>query len=763
MRVLLIVHGFPPRALGGTEIYTSHLARTLRRAQVDEVSVLTREAAPDRPEYALRRERRHGVEIFSINHTFRDSRSFEDTYRNPAIGPIAARVIDDVAPDVAHIQHLTCLTTDLVAELERRRVPICYTLNDYWLICPRGQLFDLDLRPCDGPHRGCRRCIDQAGPGAGRAAVLWRRLERRLPGRAAGLLGRGARSLARGLGDPGKAGEAMARRMEHVRRMAARVNLFLAPSDTLRRRFLDFGFPAERLRPFRQGIDLRPFAGLERSSSDRLRIGFLGSLMVSKAPHLLLEAFAGLPRGAATLEIYGGFAAYHGDDSYRRRLEPLLAARGVRHHGPVPNAEVPRALAAIDVLAVPSVWLENAPFVIREAFAAGVPVVASDRGGMAEMVAHEKSGLLFRPGDAGELRRALARLIDEPELLRRLRAGIPPPRSIEEVAGDLRQIYRDLIREAAAESARAAAPRLAAVVLNYRTPRETLLAVRSLESSERPVDEILVVDNASGDGSAAWLRERLPGGVRLLRTERNLGFSGGSNAGIRAALEGGAERVLLLNGDAMAAADCAGRLEEALDAARSDGIDAGIAGATLLAANDPSRIASRGMDFSPLTGRMRHPDTGRLYDRRAVPQPRRVAAVSGCGMLVERRIFAAAGLLDEDYFFSFEDLDFCLRAARAGFATLAVGDAVVYHHGGRSIGPASPRRLYFAARNHLLAARRGVPLHPLLEIPRTKMIIALNLAFAALVERVPGGVRAVVRGVFDYLRGRYGDGGFGDS
>lgn len=746
MRVLLVVHGFPPRALGGTEIYTADLARTLRHDFGDEVFVLAREASPERPEYALRRESRDGVEVISINHTFRYSRSFEDSYRNATIRRIAARLLGEIRPDVAHVQHLTGLTTDLLSELRRRRIPTCFTLNDYWLICHRGQLFDLDLRPCAGPHRGCRRCAGgAAAPRAlARAAPLWRRLERRLP--LAAVLGRGARAAAGALAT---GEEAIDRRVRHLRRLAERVSLFLAPSETLRRVFLDFGLPPERIRYFEQGIDPRPFIGLERPSGDRLRIGFLGSLLVSKAPHVLLEAFAALPQGAASLEVYGGFAPYHRDDGYRRRLEPLLTAPGVRHHGPVAHAEVPRALAAVDVVVVPSVWLENAPFVIREAFAAGVPVVASDRGGMAEMVADGVSGLLFRPGDAGDLSRALRRLIDEPELLPRLAAGIPRGRTIVEAAAELREIYGSLPREAGPQR-----PRLAAVVLNYETPRETILAVRSLTSSERPIDEILVVDNGSGDGSAEYLGERLPGGVRLLALERNLGFSGGSNAGVRGALAGGAGRVLLLNGDAMVAPETVERLEEALD----DDPGAGIAGPALLAARDPSRISSRGIRFSQRTGRMRQRDVGRLYAFGSVPTAERVTAVAGCGMLVDRRVFEAAGVLDEDYFFSFEDVDLCLRAAAAGFATLAVGDAVVYHHGSRSIGPSSPRRLRYAARNHLLVARRAAPLPGPAAFVRGGLIVAYNLAHA-LVRG--GGSRvaallAVVRGTSDYLRGRFG-------
>ena len=75
MKILLVVHGFPPQALGGTEIYTHDLARALVAAG-EEVAVLAREADPQRPEYGVRREERGGLPIWWVNHTFRDSRSF---------------------------------------------------------------------------------------------------------------------------------------------------------------------------------------------------------------------------------------------------------------------------------------------------------------------------------------------------------------------------------------------------------------------------------------------------------------------------------------------------------------------------------------------------------------------------------------------------------------------------------------------------------------------------------------------------------------
>src|SRR6185503_11098116 len=117
------------------------------------------------------------------------------------------------------------------------------------------------------------------------------------------------------------------------------------------------------------------------------------------------------------------------------------------------------------------------------------------------------------------------------------------------------------------------------------------------------------------------------------------------------------------------------------------------------------------------------------------------------------------GLLDEEYFFSFEDLDFCLRARRAGFATVLAGDAIAYHEGGGSLAATSPRRLYFAARNHLRLARQAGGANGLESIWRGMSIVTLNLAHAVRWRggSLPVRLWAVARGTRDYIGGRFGD------
>jgi GT2 family glycosyltransferase len=128
-------------------------------------------------------------------------------------------------------------------------------------------------------------------------------------------------------------------------------------------------------------------------------------------------------------------------------------------------------------------------------------------------------------------------------------------------------------------------------------------------------------------------------------------------------------------------------------------------------------------------------------------------------MLIRREVFDAIGPLDEQYFFGFEDLDFCLRARAAGFATILAESAAVYHEGGQSIGATSPRRLYFAARNHLRLADRVNPgANGAVAAGRRASIVMLNLAHAVRARggSIVGRLAAVVRGTRDYMANRFG-------
>ena len=459
MRVLQVVHGFPPSGTGGAELYADALATGLAQAG-HEVAVFTRDAVPEQLEWTTRDEARNGVRIRRVNNTFRSVGAFEQTYSSPAIDAKFSAYLDDTRPEIAHVHHLTCLSTGILEILRRAGVPVLLHLHDYWLLCHRGQLLDTSFRRCDGPGIAgrCGRCTGAAGampPAIMRIAPALRSLGRTHP-----LARRAASAASTGFVGEARAREQAGRRLAHMQRQFAHVTLAVAPSEHVRRRFADAGFPAERIEVSEYGVRTIP-PSPRAAGATPLRVGFLGTLMISKAPHLLAEAIALLPAGSVEADIFGAPAAYHGDSTYSDAILARLAHPAIRVRGALPHHDVPSALASMDVLVFPSVWEETSGIGAREALAAGVPVVASRIGGIPEFVRHDHNGLLFTPGDAGDLARQLRRLVDDPDLLTRLRRGITPVRSFDDDLTSTIARYQSLLERTSA--ARRTDRRVAAV------------------------------------------------------------------------------------------------------------------------------------------------------------------------------------------------------------------------------------------------------------------------------------------------------------
>jgi GT2 family glycosyltransferase len=284
---------------------------------------------------------------------------------------------------------------------------------------------------------------------------------------------------------------------------------------------------------------------------------------------------------------------------------------------------------------------------------------------------------------------------------------------------------------------------LVAVVLNWNGGEDTLAALASLEGIET-----ICVDNGSTDGSDRAVEERFPG-VELLSLGENRGFAGGTNAGLRRALERGADWVLLLNNDAVAEPG----LVDALAAAARARPDAGLLACTVLSA-DGATVQYAGATFRAWLGY-----SGRSSTRRA-PGLRDVDRADGAALAVARTAVEAAGLLDEDLFAYVEDVEWSLRIRRAGLAVVLVPDAVVRHRGSASTGGrASTANLYYDTRNTIAVCERHRPLPPGLRALRRGVVVGAHLAQAVSHPTPLPAARAVVAGWRDARRGRLGQRG----
>ncbi|MGQ0553749.1 MAG: glycosyltransferase family 4 protein [Planctomycetota bacterium] len=430
MKILFVTASYPPESVGGVELHVQGLARALVE-QGHEPAVFARTGRPGLAHLELVEERVDGVPVARLCNTFEDATTLELLYAHPGIGAAFDRFLQRLRPDVVHIHHLTCLSTDIVARCRAAGVPVAMTLHDFWMGCPRGQRITAALDVCPSIKLSkCLPCLRE----------LWPHL-----------LGRGG---APGL--PAEERDALdLERLERyhaaMRQTLGAVDLLLTPSAFMARMYEDYGLPAGRVRVLENGLPLAAWKRapeLRRPAAGPLRLGFIGSVLPSKGVHLLIEAFRRLgdPAGMR-LDVWGEVLPFHNDRSYGERLERLREGyeSAITLHGRYENSQLPRILAGFDVLVVPSIWYEAFGLTVREAFLAGVPVVTADHGALAEAVQDGRTGLLFRAGDAASLAAALRRLADDPELRARLAAAPKRVRDEGDAARELAGLYAELL------------------------------------------------------------------------------------------------------------------------------------------------------------------------------------------------------------------------------------------------------------------------------------------------------------------------------
>ena len=298
-------------------------------------------------------------------------------------------------------------------------------------------------------------------------------------------------------------------------------------------------------------------------------------------------------------------------------------------------------------------------------------------------------------------------------------------------------------------------PHVAIVILTWNGREDTLDCLESLQVLEYPRVTTVVVDNASTDGTAEAVSERYPD-VELVASPTNRGFSGGNNLGLRRAMDLGAEYVLLLNNDTLVDPPF---LHELVREARRRP-DAGALCPIVYYADPPDLIWYAGAEFDPRRGHNGRQTGYRERDRGQYAEVREISRASGAAMLVPRPVLERVGLLDEEFFFHIEDVEWSLRIQEAGHRIYFVPRSRVCHKvSGVSVGENSPTIAYYAMRNTLEVCARFAPLGPGRALWRHAVTIAAHAAHARRGSRPLANLRAVGRGWQDYRRGRFGERG----
>lgn len=449
MRILLTTHQFLPEFSAGTEVLTFEVARELQ-GRGHDVRVLSGSPHPSASSRARCDDYAYqGIEIRRVRALPADASSPAELVRREYDDPEAARQLDLIGtawkPDLVHFFHLQRLTGSIVRRCAELDVPMVYTPTDFWAMCPLNQLRLPDGSPCSGPAADSSNCIlHLAMEGRHRhRTAFYRWIPDALPGRLLRMIPAGWLSGSRRLA----AARQLQRRPGAMRVMLDAIDRIAPATRFMASKLERHGASRKSLCTLPYGIDPTGYDNLGAvGTSDRLRIGFIGAFNANKGAHVLLEAAARIEAEASfSIELYGDETA---DPAYTKALRHLAADDGrIRFCGTFERKALPVILGRLDLLVVPSTWIENMPLVVLGALTAGRPVIGSDVPGIAEVVTDGSNGHLFAVGDSIRLTSILQSLIDDRDQLRTLASNTRPAKSIAQYTTELEGLYDEATLE----------------------------------------------------------------------------------------------------------------------------------------------------------------------------------------------------------------------------------------------------------------------------------------------------------------------------
>lgn len=414
MRLLHVTHRFLPRHVAGTEVYAAALCRGLK-ARGHALQIFTGDPAAE----AARADEWEGLPVVTVPWGVGGWRgpvsTFLAGFLNPAVERQFARVCATFRPEIVHVHHLMGLSPALPAIARRRGARVVITLHDYWFACSNTWLYRWHGALCPGPEWGyhCGGCASQR-------------------------LGIKPRPPLMVLAAP-----IFVARTAVLRRALRAAHRLIAPSNVVARMFLRHGVPPEMIAVVPHGLSEATPAPTRPADEPRpVRFVYLGSLTRPKGAHVAIEAFNRVSDPQAQFHLHGDLTA---DPAYTAELRGLARHPGVEFKGPAARDQVGEVLRAADVLVLPSLWYEAFSVIVDEALQAGLPALVSDHGAPAERIVAEVNGLTAPPADVEAWRRQMQRLVDDPALLARLRAGIQPPKLLAQHVMEIESLYGSVL------------------------------------------------------------------------------------------------------------------------------------------------------------------------------------------------------------------------------------------------------------------------------------------------------------------------------
>lgn len=362
MHIVYLTHQFFPRHIGGVEVYTLALAKhTLAAGHT--VTIITHHESPSLnsadfgPQYTSYKD----IPVVEIHYNLSTApHPAQYEYNNSFTANILRHILPKLKPDLVHVMHAMKLSASALNICDMLQIPFIVTLCDFWFICPRHTLLKWNLDLCNGPlHRlYCVRCVQDL-----HGFAKYPHLLRDLP--------------------------FLTKRNTFIREALLKARRIIALSEFQKKMHVQNGIPVYRMEVIPHGPDQFEHEPEIHMPERPYCIGYIGSIVEHKGVHILLEAFTQIPDADIRCEIYGAM----NDSPYITRIRRLAEHDSrIQFMGTFDLSNMLNVLDKIDVLAVPSLWYENAPLVVKSALQSGIPVLCHDIGSFSEMIIQNKSG-----------------------------------------------------------------------------------------------------------------------------------------------------------------------------------------------------------------------------------------------------------------------------------------------------------------------------------------------------------------------------------
>jgi glycosyltransferase involved in cell wall biosynthesis len=445
-RIAHCVGFYFPDQVGGTEVYVQDLLSELAKREVGGYVI----AATDE---VYRRYDWQGVPVIRYPSNWASIREYAPTRERAGLSKFQELILEN-RPDIFHLHSWTRgAGLNHLAQIAQLGIPCIVTMHVPSALCMRGTMLLHGRQACDGriDEKRCAQCWSELRGLPSSIAFAVSRLPRltfegappsKVWSRAVTLLSARSRAVDQA---------------HELRQMVGYCKKIVAPSRWVEEGLLANSIAPVKLTVSRQGVASglveEAARGARKPPSKDLIVGFVGRLEHYKGAHILLEAMAQIPRH---LPLRLRVAGSGTEPEYLRKL--IVAAgqdKRIEFCGSISRKEVPDFLRSIDVLAVPSNYMETGPLVVLEAHAFGVPVMGADLGGISERIRDGVDGWLLPFDDSAAWAATIQQIVLDRAKLAQIASNIEPCRTMGDVASEMAALYRQILAETSNESATA--------------------------------------------------------------------------------------------------------------------------------------------------------------------------------------------------------------------------------------------------------------------------------------------------------------------